>query len=244
MPGPPPTMPEAMILCGGRGSRLRGTLGETPKVLAEVGGRPFLEHWLGRLAQAGVARVILCTGVGGEAVEKFASERPAPPAVVYSRETVALGTGGALALARSELRGNTALVLNGDSWVTGLDLGGFFGAWNASGLPGGLVLTPADPRHDTGRVALGANLRIAAMAEKQALAGASSHSAGVYLLRCELLDDIETGRPVSLETELFPRWLARGLFGYAHAGELLDIGTPERLAGALRRWGAREHDRL
>lgn len=231
-------LPEAMILCGGQGSRLRGVLGALPKVLAEVGGRPFLEHWLDKLARSGVERVILCTGVGGERVERFAVEHHGPPAVVCSREITALGTGGALALARSELRGDAALVLNGDSWVTGLDLAVFYRAWGASGLPGGLVLTHADPRDDTGRVALGANGRIAAMAEKQALAGANYHSAGVYVLKRELLDDIGSGGSVSIETELFPRWLPRGLFGYVHAGALLDIGTPERLAEARRRWAA------
>lgn len=229
----PEALPEAMILCGGRGSRLQGALGGRPKVLAEVGGRPFLVHWLEKLAAAGVPRAILCTGVGGEAVAEFARSQSVLP-VVCSQETKALGTGGALALARGVLHGDAALILNGDSWVTDLDLAAFQRAWLASGLPGGLVLTAADPRDDAGRVALGADGRIEAMAEKRELVGARYHSAGVYLLSRALLDDIAIDRAVSIETELFPRWLPRGLFGYAVTGALLDIGTPERLAAARR----------
>lgn len=227
----PAALPEAFILCGGRGSRLQGVLGDLPKALAEVGGRPFLAQLLEHLAQAGVPRVILCTGVGGDAVADFARRQTIIPTAI-SHETEPLGTGGALALARPQLRGPSAFVLNGDSWAAGLSLAAFLRAWSASAFPAGLVLTPADGRSDAGQVALGPDGRILALAEKRPLVGACYLSAGVYLLSRALLDDIEPGRPVSIETELLPRWLPRGLFGYVHEGALLDIGTPDRLAAA------------
>src|SRR4051794_10140850 len=84
-----------MILAGGLGTRLRWVTEGRQKVVAEVGGRPFVTHLLDQLADAGLQRAVLCTGHESQQVaalgDSYQSLR-----LGYSRESAPLGTGGAL----------------------------------------------------------------------------------------------------------------------------------------------------
>jgi CTP:molybdopterin cytidylyltransferase MocA len=108
---------EAIILAGGLGTRLASVTGGAPKVLADVGGRPFLSYLLDDLVTSGAARVILAVGHRSEEViSQFGSSyRTLPLSYVVERQL--LGTGGAILNAMSALSGIDALVLNGDTWV-------------------------------------------------------------------------------------------------------------------------------
>jgi NDP-sugar pyrophosphorylase family protein len=112
-----PSDSPAVILCGGRGTRLAGALpAGVPKALAETGRGPFLCLLLDRLARQGWSRVVLCTGHLGEAVRRSVGDVRAGVQVSYSDEGDArLGTGGALVAAAPMIAGR-ALVLNGDTW--------------------------------------------------------------------------------------------------------------------------------
>ncbi|MGH9394477.1 MAG: nucleotidyltransferase family protein [Terriglobales bacterium] len=234
--------PDALILCGGLGTRLQGVLAGVPKALAPVGGRPFLAILLEQLADGGVARVVLCTGVGSEQVRAFAAGHHGGLDLVISAEPAPLGTGGALRLALPLLGTPRALVLNGDSMVAGLDFAAFAQFHDQHPDQASFVLVPADERNDAGTVALEPDGRIAAFAEKAAAAGAHCHSAGIYLLPRAYLAAIPAGRPCSLERELVPEWLKIGIWGFLHPGALMDIGTPERLREAEAQLRPSPHD--
>lgn len=223
---------DAAILCGGLGTRLRGAVPEGPKCLAPVGGRPFLERLLRQLDEVGCRRVVLCTGVGAAAVRAFCAGRTWRFELGFSEEATPLGTAGALALARGQLRGDPVAALNGDSIVPGLDWGAFAGGFQSSGAAGGLVVVPADERADAGALALGAGGRLTSFAEKSRTGG--FFSAGIYLFRQRLLGELGSGAS-SLEHDWLPRWLGAGLYGYVHPGPMVDIGTPERWEEAQRR---------
>ncbi len=87
----------ALILAGGLGTRLRPVVNDRPKVLAPVGGRPFLAFLLDQIAQAGIARAVLCTGYLGEQIEATFGRQYRGLQLAYSVERQPLGTGGALA---------------------------------------------------------------------------------------------------------------------------------------------------
>src|SRR5690606_14922656 len=92
---PSPMLP-VVILCGGFGTRLRPAVGDRPKVLAPVAGRPFLDHLLTHLARQGCTDVVLSTGYLGEMVEAFAGDGASwGIGLRYAREPEPLGTGGA-----------------------------------------------------------------------------------------------------------------------------------------------------
>src|SRR5262245_47463597 len=106
-----------VILVGGYGTRLGTLLGEIPKPMAPIGGRPFLEYLLYPLRRAGIRNVTLCCGYRAEVIERyFGIGADWDLEIVYSMETTPLGTGGALRKARASMREETLVVMNGDSY--------------------------------------------------------------------------------------------------------------------------------
>ncbi|MEX0715355.1 MAG: nucleotidyltransferase family protein [Planctomycetaceae bacterium] len=236
----------AAILAGGLGSRLRGAIGERQKVAAEVGDRPFVAYLLDRLARAGIRTTVLCTGHRAEDVARDVGdthrlsdedEGKAGMRIIHSVEPRPLGTAGALAHALPHLTSHQTLVLNGDSYC-GVDLHAFVAAVRASGAAGGIVLVRQDDTASYGRVELDDSGFVGRFVEKgESTAGRTATgpgwiNAGVYLLGRELLEEIPRVRPVSLEREMFPRWIDRGLWAFPTDAPFLDIGTPERYAEA------------
>jgi len=224
--------PQTAILCGGLGTRLRPALPDLPKTLAPVGGRPWLEILMAQLRDAGATRIVLCTGCGAAAIEQQFAGRLAEPELVFSPESVPMGTGGAIALAAPHLHSDPVLVLNGDSLVPGLDWSALLQIFHSTAPAGIMVLVPRDDRQDTGSVALDAHSMVSAFAEKLPLTTAPYQNAGIYILSRRLLTMVPHDRPSSLEHEWLPRWLSHGIRGFVHSGGLLDIGTPARWAEA------------
>lgn len=112
-----PRVEQAIVLVGGLGTRLRGELGDLPKPLAPVAGRPFLAYVLDQLAAAGMRRAILATGYGSAQVEAAIGRSWQGMDVIYSVEDAPLGTGGAVAQAARLLHDAEAHVLNGDTFL-------------------------------------------------------------------------------------------------------------------------------
>lgn len=223
----------AAILAGGLGTRLRPVLTDRPKALAEVRGRPFLTYLLDQLADAGITRGVLCTGHLGDQVQAQFGDAYRTLALKYSPEPAPLGTAGALRLALPLIDSSVVLALNGDSFCdANLNL---FWDWHcrraarASLL---LIRVPDSGRY--GQVQVQANDVISGFKEKQDRGEPGWINAGLYLMDRQLLADIPSGRAVSLEHEIFPGWVGRGLYGYQSEGRFLDIGTPEAYAEAQK----------
>lgn len=219
------------ILAGGLGTRLRPVVGERPKALAAVAGRPFLAILLEWLARAGARRVVLCTGYRGDLVRQELGDRFGPIDLVYSREDQPLGTAGALRLAYPLLDSELALVLNGDSFCQ-VDLAAMLDWRAAKAAPALMLLTWVEDAARYGRVELDPDGVVTAFREKQPQGGPGWINAGVYMLERRVLESIPPGREVSLEREIFPAWVGNGLHGFAEGQRFLDIGTPESFAQA------------
>lgn len=223
----------AMVLAGGQGTRLRGVLPGIPKVLAPVCGRPFLAHLLDQIRVAGIREVVLCTGYRADQVCAAFGSRYEDIALRYSIESRPLGTAGALRLAITRSEAERYLVLNGDSYLhCALD---GFDRWHRtreSSFPGSLLLTWAEDTSRFGTVELGPRDAIRSFREKSQVPESGWINTGIYLLRRSLLESIPADRESSIEREMFPRWIARGLGGYATRAPFVDIGTPESFAAA------------
>jgi D-glycero-alpha-D-manno-heptose 1-phosphate guanylyltransferase len=221
----------AMILAGGFGTRLRSVLPDTPKVMARVGGRPFLAFLLDSLADAGVREVILCTGYKAEQVGREFGASYRRMRLYYSWESQPLGTGGALRQALGLTSAETVLALNGDSYVS-CDLKAFHSWHRDGGFVGSLALARVDDCSRFGTVRTDENGIIQSFDEKRGRPEAGWINAGVYLLSRRLLESLPEGCPVSIERDAFPSWLPHRLGGYSGSGAFLDIGTPESFARA------------
>lgn len=219
------------ILAGGLGTRLRPVVGDQPKALAAVAGRPFLAILLEWLARAGARRVVLCTGYRGDLVRQSLGQSFGPIELVYSQEERPLGTAGALRLAYPLLDSELVLALNGDSFCQ-VDLAAMLQWRAAKAAPALMLLTWAQDAARYGQVELDPDGVVTAFREKQPQGGPGWINAGVYLMERRLLEAIAPGREVSLEREVFPAWVGRELHGYAEGQRFLDIGTPESFAQA------------
>lgn len=221
----------AAILAGGMGIRLRSVVADRPKVLAEVGGRPFIAYLLDQLTTAGIRRVIVCTGHLGTQVQEMFGDTYGDLRVVYSHEPVPLGTAGALRLALPLLRSDPVLVMNGDSYCQ-VDLGAFWTWHRERAAEASLLLAEVPDTQRYGRVLVDATGRVLSFVEKGDGHGAGWINAGVYVLSHRVPETIPGDHAVSLEEEVFPAWIGRGLYGCRSNGRFVDIGTPHSYAVA------------
>ena len=227
-----PETPDAIVLCGGAGLRLRSVTANTPKSMAGIGGRPFLELLLQQLRRHGFERVILAVGYRSDVIREYFGERAFGLEVSYSLESLPLGTGGAARHAARLATSGHTLIMNGDSY-TGADLREFVAGYLRSGADASILLVPTDGRGDCGTVEIDAAGRVTKFLEKQVVAGVGYLNAGVYMVSRQLLYEIPEGQ-VSLERESFPQWLGQGrdIRAFTWQGKCVDIGTPERYRGA------------
>jgi len=231
----------AAILAGGLGTRLRPALADCPKVLAPVGGRPFLFRLLDVLAQAGIERTILLTGHLADQVEEAAGELYGNMALAYSRELEPLGTGGALRLAVPLLDTPTILLVNGDSYCR-VNLRSFADFHRRRRASLSMVLARVPDASAFGRAELDFHGVIRGFAEKQT-AGPGWVNAGLCFLQRDLVREIPAERAVSLEREMIPDWIERKrVVGYRSPAPLIDIGTPASYARAQRAFGCAARD--
>ena len=221
----------AAILAGGLGRRIDTVLPGRQKVLAEFGGQPFLAFLLDHLAEAGVREVVLCTGHLGDQVEAALGRSYGPLNLLYSRETLPKGTAGALRMALPHLKTDTVLVMNGDSFCEA-DFRAFREWHLARQAEATLLLSRVEDTGRYGRVGVDADGFVLSFDEKGANRGPGWINAGIYLLSRDLFFTIPPDRAVSMEHEVFPRWIGRGLYGYRSEGRFLDIGTPEAYRAA------------
>lgn len=222
---------DVAVLAGGLGTRVAGTLGELPKILAPAGGRPFLDHLLDWFGGQGVRRVVLC--LGHRAAPVLAHLRRAPRSgidIVCSVETEPLGTAGALAHARPLLTSDPVLAMNGDT-LAEVDLAAFLAAFRARRAGLALVSAAVDEPGRYGRMEIAEDGTVTRFREKGA-AGAPPYwiSTGIYLFGRAALDEIAALGKGSLERDFLERRPAGAIHAFRIAGRFLDIGTPETLA--------------
>jgi D-glycero-alpha-D-manno-heptose 1-phosphate guanylyltransferase len=227
------TMPTAVILAGGRGTRIAELYPETPKPLIPVCGQPFL-HWITDwLVGQGITDIVYSIGYRAGQIQAWVERaRPVWPARLRCRSEVApLGTGGAV-LECLELCGPGLLVVNGDS-LTPVRLAPLLDRGARAGVEGVLLGVRMGDAARYGTLSTDAGGRLTAFAEKRP--GAGIVNAGVYLLARRLLEGIARGGPLSMEQELLPGLIARGAHLAVEVAEkapFLDIGTPESLGQA------------
>jgi NDP-sugar pyrophosphorylase family protein len=228
----------ALVLVGGLGTRLRSAYAEGPKALAPIDGRPFLAFLLQQLADAGLTRVVLCAGYRAEQIEQWLGDGRTLTSgsldldISYSREDEPLGTAGALALAYSRYaRGERVLAMNGDS-ILQLSLAAMLDTHMKREAEATIALAQVPDTSRYGCVEVNEEGWVTSFREKSLELPSGFINGGVYLFEPSVMDRIVQGRPVSLEREVLPAQLSRGLLAFKSDGYFIDIGIPEDLARA------------
>lgn len=110
-------MGEAIILAGGKGTRLSSIVSNVPKPMAPVGGRPFLEYIFDRLIKFEFSHVILSVGYKADIIVKYFGEKYQNLKITYEVEKEPLGTGGAIKKSLLHIKSESAIVINGDTYA-------------------------------------------------------------------------------------------------------------------------------
>ena len=227
-------MKEAILLVGGKGTRLRPLTVNTPKPMVPAAGVPFLTHQLARARAAGVEHIVLATHYLAEVFEPhFGDGSSLGLHLEYVTEKEPLGTGGAIRNAAERLwagPGDPVLVLNGDI-LTGLDMQALVATHHRTGADVTLHLTRVTDPRAYGLVPTDEDGRVTAFLEKPQAPEeivTDQINAGAYVFTRSVIDTIPDGRPVSVERETFPGLLAAGahLQGMVDSTYWLDLGTP------------------
>lgn len=221
----------AVVLAGGFGTRIKHLLGELPKPMALVNGKPFVEWVVRYLAAQKIRHVILSTGYLAETVEKYFCSQPVTGIKVSCvPETTPLGTAGGFlnAMRSSHEKSSTWLVLNGDSLALA-PLDGMIRSLANPKIEGALLGVPMTDASRYGTVCQNTCGELTGFNEKKP--GAGNINAGVYLFRASVIETFPAKSPLSFETEVFPSLITRKvrLKVCVTDAPFLDIGTPESL---------------
>ena len=224
----------AVVLAGGFGTRIKHLLGDLPKPMAPVNGKPFVEWVVRYLAKQGVRNVILSTGHLAETVERHFAPQPVKNVRVFCvPETTPLGTAGGFLNAAHSAREKPAawMVLNGDSLVVA-PLEKFFATLNHAENEGAILGVPMADASRFGTLSQNVSGDLIGFNEKKP--GAGNINAGVYLFRDSALKKFPAKTPLSFEVDVFPTLISGGakLKTVFSEAPFLDIGTPESLPQA------------
>lgn len=223
---------KAVLLVGGKGTRLRPLTYRIPKPLVPVMGKPLMMHVIDSLPVE-VDETIIPVGYMREAMEGYLKEHPPSRKITIVEEKQPMGTGGAVKNVEDYIDGDF-LVINGDS-ISSLDMRRFIEFHRRKKAFATISLWEVEDPTPFGVVDMDADGRIHRFQEKPTREEAFSLliNAGAYALDYESLDYIADGF-VSMEREVFPRILDRGMYGMRFDGYWVDCGTRENLLNAYR----------
>ena len=223
---------QALILAGGKGTRLRPLTVYTPKPIVPLVNRPFLLYQLDVLRKAGITDITLSLSYQPDKIEHLlGSGTEFGVNLRYVTEPSPMGTGGAYKFASDAIR-ETTVVFNGDI-LTDLDIEKLIEFHTAKAASVTITLVPVEDPTRYGLIKTDADAKVVRFVEKPqpdelAELKTNTINAGVYVLEPAILDIIAEGANRSFEYDIFPDILKRGLpfYGYEMSGEYWrDIGT-------------------
>jgi len=222
---------KAVILAGGKGTRLRPLTLHTPKPIVPILDRPFLSFQIELLRQSGISEIILSLSYQPRRIEEiFGDGSDLDLKILYTTEPEPLGTAGAVKKAEPFLADRT-VVFNGDV-LSDIDLSAVLAQHERTKAKATIVLTPVENPSAYGLVEVESDGRVRRFLEKPSYdeITCDTINAGVYILEPELMEYIPKGANYSFERGFFPHLLRESVpfYAYVHRGYWIDIGTPEK----------------
>lgn len=223
---------QALILAGGKGTRLRPLTVYTPKPIVPICNRPFLLYQIDTLRRAGITDITLSLSYQPNKIEQLLGDGSDHGVKLkYTVEPQPMGTAGAYKFAEDMIREPT-VVFNGDI-LTDLDLKAVIREHHERKATATIVLHPVKNPSAYGLVETEEDGRIHRFLEKPKADEITCNTinAGTYVLEPKVLDFVPAGQNYSFEYGLFPDLLQRKESFYAHVPPRtywIDIGTPER----------------
>jgi mannose-1-phosphate guanylyltransferase len=218
---------QAVIICGGEGTRMGTLAQDIPKGLIPLKNGPLLGLIITDLRKQGIKDIYLAVGHKKEQIMQYFGD-----SVHYLQEPKPLGTGGWLSLLHHYKFYKPFVIVNGDDLLK-FNLQEMYRFHNQKNAVITIAAKLKENSSEYGRIDSDKNHLITAFKEKEANAGPGLINTGYYIFD-PLVIDIWRGKiPLSLEKQVFPNTLStKRVFAFTHVGEWHDVGTPERLREA------------
>ena len=232
---------KAIILCGGKGTRLREVIGEKQKTMAIVKGEPFLLNIVNYLKLYGITEIIFAIGYKADEVKNyFLDGKKFGINPFYALETILLGTGGAMknALDLYEKtygeKNESYLVMNGDT-IFRININALIENHKNLNTDLTIAVKKNVEKERFGNITLkdmvdDENGFVKSFTEKEVVNDSKEQiyiNGGIYIIKSELIRSIEN-KPQSFEKEIIPMWLKEKKIGaYISEANFIDIGTKE-----------------
>ena len=225
---------KAVLLVGGKGTRLKPLTDKMPKALLPVHSKTITEHLFDLLKKYGIRDAVLCVGYLKEKIkEKFGDGSEIGMNITYIEEDEPLGTAGPLKLAKKYLK-DSFIVSNGDE-LKNINIPRMFRLHKRKDALATIALTTVDDPSHYGVARLDGS-RIVEFVEKPTKAPSNLINAGFYIIEPEVIDMIPDGFSM-LEKDVFPQLAKMGrLRGFPFAGQWFDIGNIKRYKIAEKKW--------
>ena len=227
---------KAIILVGGKGTRLRPITYKIPKCMMDIQGKTVTEHLFDLFKKYGIRDMLMSVGYMKEKVEEYYGDGSKFGVnITYVKEDEPLGTAGPLNLARQHLK-TSFIVTNGDELKT-INIPRMFRLHKRKGALATIALTTVKDPSQYG-VARVSGSRILEFVEKPKAEEAPSNliNSGFYIMEPEVIDMIPDGFSM-LEKDVFPKLAKEGrLRGFLSDGQWFDIGSLERYEAAKKKW--------
>lgn len=222
---------KAVILVGGKATRLRPLTMNIPKAMVPVLNRPFMEYTINHLVRHDFADVIMALGhLSQPIVDYFADGKNFYSRIVYSLEESPRDTAGAVKQAETHLD-DTFLVLNGDIF-TDLDISAMLRFHREHKAKVTIALTPVADPTAYGLIETESDGRVKRFLEKPSIEEVTTNmiNAGTYIIEPEVLRMVPPQGKFSFERALFPELVRSGdaIYGYPSDAYWIDIGTPAK----------------
>ncbi len=220
-------VPEAVILAGGLGTRLKSAVPDLPKAMAPVNGRPFLEYLLDYLEHYIIEHVVLAVGHKHEMIQNYFGNQYKSIKIDYSIEEEPMGTGGAIKKAFELIEGNKAFVFNGDTMFR-ISLVKHFDFHVQRQTDFSMVLREVENVERYGAVERDEDKRITGFFEKGEKRGKGLINGGVYLINKRFFNKHAFPDKFSLEKDCLEKMVDTiPFYGVLCKQYFLDIGIPE-----------------
>jgi len=217
---------EAIILAGGLGTRLQGTLDNLPKSMAPVNGKPFLEYLFNYLIDYNIEKVILSVGHKYESIQDHFQSEYKTIQIKYAIENEPLGTGGGIKYALKFAEDDQVLILNGDTFFE-VNLNQFYNIHQVRNSDFSIALKPMKDFDRYGSVELDEQNMITAFKEKSFQAEGCING-GIYILHKEVINELNLPDKCSFEKDFMEKYFAsNNFYGFPFDGYFIDIGIPE-----------------
>lgn len=218
----------AVIMAGGKGTRVASVNSEIPKPMLPIAGKPVLEHQIECLRRQGITEIILIIGHLGHIIREHFGEE-----YRYIEETEPLGTAGALWYLKDEIK-DDFLLINGDV-IFDVDLKRFASAHKKYGGTVTLFTHPNNHPYDSGIVEADNLHCVTAWFAKEDERGWYKNrvNAGLHMISPKIFEKFDYAKPKKLDLDrdiLKPMISERTLFTYDSPEYVKDMGTPERIA--------------